>query len=145
MKPRILGTLAIAAFAVSCLLGNDQSLAQNAYFTNADANDVSVIDTRTKTVIAMVPVGNHPWGVAVSPDGSKVYITNRDDATVSVINTRTNKVIGTIPAGSQPYGVAISPDGSRLYVANDVYPAGVISRVFGNGSRRAREPRRSFC
>jgi hypothetical protein len=38
MKLRICWVLAITAFAVSCLLGSTQSLAQNAYITNSDSN-----------------------------------------------------------------------------------------------------------
>ena len=60
----------------------------------------------------------HPFGVSVSPDGSKVYVTNCSDNTVSVINTATNTVTATITVGSAPYGVSVSPDGSKVYVAN---------------------------
>jgi YVTN family beta-propeller protein len=36
-------------------------------------DNVSVIDTATNTVTATVPAGLLPFGVAVTPDGSKVY------------------------------------------------------------------------
>jgi len=74
---------------------------------------VSVIDTATNTVIATIPVGFEPVGVAVTPDGSKVYITNNNSSTVSVIDTVTNTVTATIPVGLFPFGVAVTPDGSR--------------------------------
>ena len=45
MKFRIYAVPAITAFAVSCLLGRMQCLAQNAYITNNGSNTVSVIDT----------------------------------------------------------------------------------------------------
>ena len=35
-----------------------------------------MIATATNTVVATIPVGNGPVGVAVTPDGSKVYVTN---------------------------------------------------------------------
>ena len=38
-----------------------------AYVTNSGSNNVSVIDTATNTVVATVPVGENPWGVAVTP------------------------------------------------------------------------------
>src|SRR5262249_13188841 len=56
--------------------------------------------------------GSTPFGVAVTPDGSKVYVANSGDGTVSVISTGTNTVIGSpIPVGSQPLalGVFIQP------------------------------------
>ena len=40
------------------------------------SSTVSVIATATNTVIATIPVGVAPIGVAVTPDGSKVYVAN---------------------------------------------------------------------
>ena len=76
----------------------------------------------TNTVIGSpIPVGTEPFGVAVTPDGSKVYVTNVRDNTVSVIDTTTNTVIGfPIPVGGNPVGAAVTPDGSRVYVTNAV-------------------------
>ena len=91
--------LAIMAFAVSCLFGSAQSLAQNAYITNNDSNSVSVINTATNTVIARIPIGYGPFGVSVSPDGGRVYIGSFGINTVGVIETATNTVIATIPSG----------------------------------------------
>jgi len=87
-----------------------------AYITNSGDNNVSVIDTTTNKVTAMIPVGNYPMGVAVTLDGKKVYVTNLNDNTVSVIDATKNKVTATIPVGSDPRGVAVSPDGKRVYV-----------------------------
>jgi len=95
MNFRICGRLASAAF-VSCLLENSQTLAQNAYITNQGSNTMSVINTETNTVTATVPVGAGPYGVAVTPDDSKVYITNNGSNSVSVIDTATNAVVATI-------------------------------------------------
>jgi YVTN family beta-propeller protein len=47
---------------------------------------VSVIATAANTVIATIPVGTAPTGVAVTPDGSKVYVANGDSNRVSVID-----------------------------------------------------------
>jgi YVTN family beta-propeller protein len=129
MKLRISGLLAIAAFLVACLLGAAQSLAQNAYITNAAvaSYSVSVIDTATNTVTATIPVGNEPIGVAVTPDGSKVYVTHDIDNTVSVIDTATNIVTATIPVSGGTFGVAVSPDGSKVYVADGSATVSVIA------------------
>jgi len=67
----------VLALTLVCLLGPASARAQNAYITNQFSNTVSVIDTATDTVIATIPVGLTPFGVAVSPDGSKVYITTK--------------------------------------------------------------------
>ena len=118
MKLLISGLLAIAAFALADVLGSVQSLAQNAYITNYGDNTVSVINTATNTVIAVVTVGLEPFGVAVTPNGREVYVTNSGSNDVSVINAATNTVVATIPVDLKPEGVAVTPDGSKAYVAN---------------------------
>ncbi|MCC7028406.1 MAG: beta-propeller fold lactonase family protein, partial [Saprospiraceae bacterium] len=89
-----------------------------AYIPNAGSDDVSVINTNTNIVIATIPVGDQPFGVSVSPDGTSVYITNTMSDNVSVINTASNSVIATIPVGDNPNGVSISPDGTKAYITN---------------------------
>jgi len=77
--------------------------------------------TNTVTTITVGTSGSFPFGVAVSPDGSKVYVANNGDGSVSVIATATNTVTTTITvgtSGSGPFGVAVSPDGRKVYVAN---------------------------
>jgi YVTN family beta-propeller protein len=117
---------------VSCLLGSAQTLAQNAYITNATSDTVSVINTTTDAVTAMIPVGSfpvggEPFGVAVSPDGSRVYVAHDiGPGIVSVIDTATNAVSATIPVVGNPIGIAVSPDGSRVYVTNNRSPGTVL-------------------
>ena len=72
---------------------------------NEYSNNVSVIDTETNTITATVPVGNWPYGVAVSPDGKKVYVTNDHDNTVSVIDTATNTVTTTVTCRKTSEGI----------------------------------------
>src|SRR5256885_2255641 len=102
--------------------GLDTATAQaqtRAYVTNIISNTVSVIDTATNTVVATIPVGLAPLGVAITPDGTRAYVANGSNI-VSVIDTATNTVVATIPVGVEagPVGVAITPDGTRAYVAN---------------------------
>ena len=82
---------------------------------------VSVIATATNTVVATIGVGNNPFGVAVTPDGTHAYVTANitfGSSQVSVIRTATNTVVKTIPVGTSPFGVAVTPDGTKVYVAN---------------------------
>ncbi|MBI3961116.1 MAG: YncE family protein [Deinococcus sp.] len=74
--------------------------------------------TAQSAMVATVPVGASPSGVAVSPDGTRVYVTNFFSDTVSVIDTSTNRVTSTVRVGPGPTGIAVHPDGTRLYVAN---------------------------
>lgn len=86
-----------------------------AYVTNASGNTVSVIDLDDHTVVANLPVGVYPRGVAVSPDGL-VYIASQLSNIVSVIRMVDNTVVAAIPVAKGPYGVAVSPDGKEVYV-----------------------------
>src|SRR5260370_41525163 len=98
------------ALTLGCLLGPASARAQNAYITNQVSNTVSVIDTAIDMVIATIPVGLAPVGVAVSPDGTKVYITSGTVNTVSVIDAATNTVSATIPVPPPP-ATAVGPAG----------------------------------
>src|SRR5437879_78379 len=90
------------------------------YVTNQLDNTLSVIDGRNDTVVATVPVGTSPAGVAVSLDGRYAYIAESGDDAVSVLDTGTRTITTTValPAGSSPRGVALSPKGDFLYVAD---------------------------
>jgi YVTN family beta-propeller protein len=79
-----------------------------------------------------------PWGVAITPDKSKIFLTTAGSQSVTAIDvTRLLRTVRTrrqafendlsasadyvtarIPVGHNPRGVAFSPDGKRLYVAN---------------------------
>jgi YVTN family beta-propeller protein len=63
---------------------------------NYGSNTTSVINASTNTVTATVPVGDWPFGVAVTPDGSKVCVVG---VNFSVINTSTNIVTDAIDLG----------------------------------------------
>jgi YVTN family beta-propeller protein len=96
-----------------CLLVNSAQAQTRAYVTNGSSNTISVIDTASETVVATIPVGVIPFGVAITPDGTRAYVTNIQDNTVSVIDSATNTVIATIPVGNSPEGIAITPNGAR--------------------------------
>jgi YVTN family beta-propeller protein len=99
------------------------------YVVNRGSKTVLVIDTATNTVVGSpIPLpdeaggfsGNFAFGVAVTPNGSKVYVTDTTINAVSVIHTATNTVVGSpITVGRFPQGVAVTPDGSKVYVTNN--------------------------
>ena len=99
-----------------------------------------MIDTRTNTVIEPpIPVGRIPFGVAVTPDGSKVYVGNYLSNTVSVIATAT-KTVTEFPVDG-PHGLAVSPDGRILYVAStNRYPATLLAITTATNSITAALP-----
>jgi YVTN family beta-propeller protein len=78
------------------------------------------------SVIATIPVGSSPDGVAVTPDGARVYVANLASDSISMIATATNTVTATIPVAS-PSLIAITPDGTRAYVTQNF--AGLVSVI----------------
>jgi len=54
-----------------------------------------------------VPVGQRPWGIALTPDGRKLYTANGPSNDVTVVDTDRLTVIKKIPVGKIPWGVAI--------------------------------------
>ncbi|PBC80309.1 40-residue YVTN family beta-propeller repeat-containing protein [Streptomyces sp. 2224.1] len=88
------------------------------YVTNFGAGSISVIDTRTRDVIATIGVASGPWEIAITPDGLRAYAACFGTDSVAVIDTATNTVTTTIEGLDKPLGLKATPDGSRLYVAS---------------------------
>src|SRR3989454_11709785 len=121
MKRLVWGWAAVLAVSAWTLfaLGAGAADAQDfAYVANAASNSVSVIDTASNTVVATVGVGSRPFGVAITPDGTRVYVTNGASNSVSVIHTASNTVMATVGGGQFTVGVATNPDGARVYGTN---------------------------
>jgi YVTN family beta-propeller protein len=84
------------------------------------SNSVTVMDAATYKVIATVPTGDEPGGIAVSRDGTRVYVGTVGDYLsvdhVSVIDTATHTVVATTPIRT-PVSFAMHPNGTRIYVS----------------------------
>lgn len=52
-------------------------------------NMISVIDTATNTIVATIPVGLQPQGIAYTPNGALAYVADENSNAVSVLNTAT--------------------------------------------------------
>lgn len=71
------------------------------------------------SIIANVPVGSAPAGVAVTPHNRLIYVANQLDSPsdVSVIDPDTNSVIATVPIPFfRPLWVCASPHTDRVYI-----------------------------
>jgi len=118
-----------ALAALLLLFHSAGALAQPfAYVTNVISNNVSVINTNTNSVVAIVPVEFYPQGVALTPNGGFAYVVNFS-GNVSVINTASNTVVATVSVGYEPIDVAITPNGSFAYVANSSITTGTVSVI----------------
>jgi YVTN family beta-propeller protein len=113
------------------------STTSRVYVTVPDGNSVSVMDGTTNTVVATVPVGESPTGVAVNPTTNLIYVTDAAwsawSGTVSVIDGTTNTVVSTIPVNQWPLDVAVNPVTNLIYVANAAW-SGTISVIDGGSN-----------
>lgn len=75
------------------------------YIADASDNAVSIINTVSRTVSAVIGVGKVPVALAVTPDGRFVYVANQTGNSVSVIDTSSNTVVQTIAGLSSPSAV----------------------------------------
>ena len=90
------------------------------YVTNSADGTVSIIDTRTNTVIDTIDLGGLPTDIAYDSENERMYVTNSAGGTVTVIDTNTNTVEPTpITVGNAPLGIAFDLEQGRMYVANN--------------------------
>jgi YVTN family beta-propeller protein len=131
-----------------------------AYVTNEDSQDLTVIDTRTDSVVATIPVGTRPRGVRVSPDGKTIFVAlsgspkcppsmpdaeceklkaDKSKDGIAVVDAAARKVTRVLPGGSDPEAFDLSHDGGTLFVSNE--DAGTASILdVASGKIRATVP-----
>lgn len=68
------------------------------------------------TVVATIPVGQSPHGIAVDATSNRIFVANLFSHNVSVIDGTTDSVIATMGPVSFPKGVAVDSDRRRVYV-----------------------------
>jgi YVTN family beta-propeller protein len=78
----------------------------NAHPRPASGSYASDLSASSNYVLARIPVGRNPRGLALSPDGSKLLVANRLDDSISVIDTRSLKVASTFALnGTEPVNI----------------------------------------
>lgn len=86
---------------------------------NRTSGTVSLLDLKTRQVLAEQAVGVEPVALAITSDGQTVWVSNHGSGTVQPVTlTDTGLTPGEpIFVGSQTHGLALSPDQKHLYVA----------------------------
>lgn len=86
------------------------------YTANVHVGTVSVIDLRSKKVLAVIPISKETQRIAISPDDHYVFTADQTEPRLAVINTETNKLQTWIPLPAVAYGTAPTRDGKWLVV-----------------------------
>jgi len=107
------------------------------YVVCEGTDELAVVDAAKESVIARVPVGHVPRGIALSSDGQRIYVTNSWADSVTEIDAASLKATRTLPAGFEPSGAALDARGQALYVANRISnDVSVIDLRNGNEEKR---------
>ena len=112
-----LGALALLAVTAPGAQALDD-LSHYVFVPNRASADVAVIDTRSDTVVAHIPVGAVPHQVAVSQRLGTMAVTNTADNTLSLIDLATLQASATVHLGHEPEHMEIDPAGEVLAVGN---------------------------
>jgi YVTN family beta-propeller protein len=80
----------------------------------ASGSFASDLAASSNYVIARIPVGHNPRGLAFSSDGRRLFVANRLEDTLSVIDTRSNRVASTIVLAG-PKTVSVLRKGEQTF------------------------------
>jgi YVTN family beta-propeller protein len=82
------------------------------YLSDEAKHTLDVVDARSLSVTARVPLSGRPNNVYVSKDGRKVYVGIREaPGALDVIDTVTLTRVKTIPVAGEVHNVYVTPDG----------------------------------
>ena len=111
------------------------------YVVSTDAEEVTVFDDATDTLLRRVPVGRRPVRNAIYRERAEIFVANGDENSVSVIPVSDDEVAATIPVGTAPFRllpVQAINGRDEMWVLNHGakdQPEGEISIVSGAGRR----------
>jgi YVTN family beta-propeller protein len=75
------------------------------FAAHGEANELAVIDLRTRELKKRVALGELPWRAYSTADGRFMLVPNNGDRTLSVISTASLEVVATLPAAEDVTGV----------------------------------------
>ncbi len=87
----------------------------------ASGSFASYLSASANYVIARIPVGHNPRGVALSRDGARLLVANRLEDTLSIIDTRTNRVTRTVALGETRVVSAMRRGEQTFYTAGQSF------------------------
>jgi YVTN family beta-propeller protein len=80
------------------------------YVTDSALNRVLVFSPATRTVVATIPVGLQPVGLALTPDGETLYVANSGEYAISVIDINLRQQLYKIATPSLGPGSGYTPN-----------------------------------
>jgi YVTN family beta-propeller protein len=86
------------------------------YASATGTNELAVIDDQTLNVVARVPAGDYPDGIAYASKQNKIYVSDLHGKTETVIDAKTNQRLSTIPLGGGAGNSQYDSVSDRIFV-----------------------------
>lgn len=89
---------------------------QRLYILNSLSDDMTVVDVATNEIIASVPVGPQPHGIASPASQDVLYVSTERDGALVVVDLLTNEVTARYPVlATRPNEIEVTSDGRFVY------------------------------
>ena len=89
------------------------------YASATGTNELVAIDDQNLGIVARVPAGDYPDGIAYATKVNKLYVSDLHGKTDTVVDAKTNLRLTTIPLGGGAGNSQYDPVGDRIFVTVD--------------------------
>lgn len=89
------------------------------YASATGTNELAVIDDQSLSIVARVPAGDYPDGIAYATKVNKIYVSDLHGKTDTVIDAKTNQRVTTIALGGGAGNSQYDSVGDRIFVTVD--------------------------
>src|SRR6202012_4924302 len=90
-------------------------------------NMVTVIDVETRKMLAQIPTGVEPEGMAGSPDGNTIVNTSETTNMAHFFDYSTRKMVASVLVDARPRIAQFKHDGSEVWVSSEL--GGTVSVI----------------
>jgi uncharacterized protein (TIGR03437 family) len=78
------------------------------YIANSGLNRIEVFDTRTRTLLAPIKVGQLPHSLALAGDGNTLYVANTGGENIGIVDLNQGKMVDRIHFPPIPFNQAVA-------------------------------------
>jgi YVTN family beta-propeller protein len=91
------------------------------YASATGTNEIAVIDERRLALIARVPAGVYPDGIAYDPRTRRIFVSDEHGKTVTIIDTATDARVATIPLGGDVGNSQYDASSGHIFSADQTH------------------------